>query len=92
MKRHVCVSVSICGFLLLALSGCMTGNAGEAHVKFGVPGIFGVEKHVTEAKLTATGYREATGETKINILLFAYESSAKDLSVKEKPEPKTPAR
>lgn len=62
---------------VLILSGCVT-KLEEGHVKFGVTPIFSVRKDVTG--LTVNSQRNAAvadTSTRINILNFEWESSAK---------------
>lgn len=70
--------------LAACLTGCITrGKAKEAHVSFGVPSVFSVEKHETGISLTEGGtLKAADSQTRVQILLFAWESRGKDVEIK----------
>ena len=77
---YICFACAV----VLALTGCQsTGGATAAHVKFGVAGVFAVEKTATGIKVTEKTVRAADTETKIQILLFNWESSGKDVVLRE---------
>lgn len=70
--------------LAAGLTGCITrGKAKEAHISFGVPSVFSVEKHETGISLTEAGtLKAADSQTRVQILLFAWESRGKDVEIK----------
>lgn len=68
--------------ILVLCSGCAhlpPGGAKEVRVKFGVPGVFTVEKNTTNIDVTAAKIRVGDTETKIGVALFVWESSAKGI-------------
>lgn len=71
------------GFLAscFLLSGCINGSASEAHIKFGVPGVFAVQHDSLADKSTERTVRLGDSKTHIQILLFDWESSGKDIVI-----------
>lgn len=69
-------------------SGCMTGSASEAHVKFGIPGVFAVQHDSVADKATASTVRLGDSKTRVQILLFDWESSGKDIVINKPKDPK----
>lgn len=86
----VAYAVSSAFTAICLLSGCFTrGKAKEARVSFGIVPLFHVEKEVIAGSVSEAGIvKEGEGKTKVQILNFNYESSAKELELAFKKEPK----
>ena len=70
--------------IVLLLSGCThipPGGAAELHFKFGVPSIFQVTKDNTGIVVTNDTIKTADSQTKLQILLFEWSSSGKDIII-----------
>lgn len=78
LLRLLCLLAAV-----LLFSGCVTGGATELHLKFGVPGVFSVEKNATGITSEQGIVSAKTGDTKIQIALFGWESSGKDVVLKK---------
>ncbi len=66
----------------LLASGCANvpkGGASEVHVSFGVPSVFHVKQDLAGVKATDRTIRAESSSTEVDILLFVWRSSAKDV-------------
>ena len=72
---------TLIALVLLALLPACThippSGAKEVRLKFGVSGVFSVEKNVTNIDVTSTKIKVGDTETKVGVALFSWESSAK---------------
>jgi Na+/H+-dicarboxylate symporter len=79
--------------LIFASFGCAhvpKGGASEVHASFGVPGVFAIEKNIAGVKVTQTKIEAATTDTTVQILLFTWKSSGKDIVLTNPAPQKTP--
>lgn len=86
------VASRLCFLCGLAFAGCAhvpRGGASEVHVGFGIPGVFKVQTDHAGIKATEKTIRAADSATEVQILLFVWKSSAKDL-VLSNPGPDKP--
>lgn len=84
MKKSLRFTVlCLLSFAVIFLSGCLSGSASEAHAKFGILGVFSVEKNNTGITSDGGMVTAKTGDTKIQILLFVWEDSAKDVVLRK---------
>lgn len=67
---------------IAALSGCShvpNGSASSAIVEFGIPSVWNIKKEVSGVKVTNATIKADDTTTQVDILLFRWKSSAKDV-------------
>lgn len=83
MKTLICL-------FALTLAGCShipPGGVAEVKVSFGIPAVFRVEKNLTNLRVTNANINVADTETRVQVALFVWDSSAKGVVMTN---PKTP--
>ena len=74
---------------LLILAGCShvpPGGASAVHVSFSIPAVFSITKDVRDIKVTQTKITAGESSTNIKILLFQWDSLAKDVVLTNPPK------
>jgi hypothetical protein len=70
---------------LCALCGCQVQAVKEARASFGIAGVFKIQKSVTNVKSEEGKTTLGDTDTKVQVLLFEWESSARGVVLAKEP-------